>query len=822
MSSSLAAGETLAPVDEEPPNSVPPNSDHLWKTETMQCVSDTLNQLEPSALVKTREITIDTDSPGTDHVTSVTLRITPSPIPSAVEVSVTHIDSAPLPPPSTDDRESGGSGGGDKVEELLPLSSLKAHASSPAASPAARNDDLHEHEHENGTDTTANTDNTAPASPPLHPQRQSHDDIPHLVPSHKKSSSHHFLYRWFHPADHAAAHAAVASGSANGAVSHSGSVVSSGQLSSSPSFEDGLGDIGNSSSVESLSRGSKHTLIYRLFHPNTHHHADDDHQHASSTGPVRPATSPHTSSSRLPPSSSSSAADKSSQVLDSVHGHDHGDGQACVAIHPPRPTDPVASHQRNMLLQRLFQHSTGEDSPSTVAASHALGGSTRKLRPKRGSAPPSMDSIHHLLPDGLHPHPHSNLHPVVPSGVNNGAHSSASGTNETDSVGSSRSSVNSVESVSASGGGGGRRGSKGKHQKPIKMAVTASKSLDNLSTVSGDKIPSVTNSKGSSSGGNPFSKSRPPSQSLSRDRKNSAQSMFKGLLVPPKNKGVVPSAGPDPNVVVGVPVDSLHEKYGQAEKVIGKGAGGTVKLFHKLGHVGPDDSLYAVKEFRKRRKNESEREYIKKLTSEFCISSNLHHRNVVETIDLVQDEHRRWCEIMEYCPGGDLYEILRHGRMTSLEINCCFKQLIVGMEYLHSMGVAHRDLKPENLLIDAAGHLKITDFGVSDVFRTCWEKEPHRSKGVCGSEPYIAPEEFTGNPYDARKVDIWSAGIIFYAMLFHGVPWRAATLKDPNYAYYLDHRGHFDPFMRLQPPLAQLLERILEPDPQQRISLVEI
>lgn len=125
-------------------------------------------------------------------------------------------------------------------------------------------------------------------------------------------------------------------------------------------------------------------------------------------------------------------------------------------------------------------------------------------------------------------------------------------------------------------------------------------------------------------------------------------------------------------------------------------------------------------------------------------------------------------------------------------------------------------------MLDAHGYLKITDFGVSDVFRTCWEKEAHKSKGLCGSEPYIAPEEFGGDPYDARKVDIWSSGIIYYAMLFHGVPWRQATLKDPNYAYYLENRSHFEPFMRLPPALAHLVERVLEPDPMQRISIADL
>jgi len=153
-------------------------------------------------------------------------------------------------------------------------------------------------------------------------------------------------------------------------------------------------------------------------------------------------------------------------------------------------------------------------------------------------------------------------------------------------------------------------------------------------------------------------------------------------------------------------------------------------------------SLPTPQEFRKRRKNETEKEYVKKLTSEFCISSTLHHINVVETVDLVQDEAKHWCEVMEYCPGGDLYAAIKRGGMSQGEVECCFKQTLNGISYLHSMGVAHRDIKPENLLLDATGHIKITDFGVSDVFRMCWEKSTHYSKGLCGSEPYIAPEQF--------------------------------------------------------------------------------
>lgn len=118
--------------------------------------------------------------------------------------------------------------------------------------------------------------------------------------------------------------------------------------------------------------------------------------------------------------------------------------------------------------------------------------------------------------------------------------------------------------------------------------------------------------------------------------------------------------------------------------------------------------LGCLQEFRKRRKNETEKDYVKKLTSEFCISSTLHHTNIVETVDLVQDESHHWCEVMEYCPGGDLYAAVKKGTMVPEEIDCYFKQILEGVSYLHSMGVAHRDIKPENLLLDGRGRVKIT------------------------------------------------------------------------------------------------------------------
>lgn len=215
---------------------------------------------------------------------------------------------------------------------------------------------------------------------------------------------------------------------------------------------------------------------------------------------------------------------------------------------------------------------------------------------------------------------------------------------------------------------------------------------------------------------------------------------------------------------------STLKKYGVCEKVlIGKGATAVVKLAHKWDRS--IERLYAVKvstltgtielthvgvpQASQERNREGVRQEahvrvlhqldaasVRTLPSSDRADASRRSQNIVETVDLVQDEQSHWCEVMEYCPGGDLYAAIKKGNMGSPQINSYFKQILCGVSYLHSMGVAHRDIKPENLLLDAKGHVKITDFGVSDVFRMCWEKTTHLSKGLCGSEPYIAPEQF--------------------------------------------------------------------------------
>lgn len=235
---------------------------------------------------------------------------------------------------------------------------------------------------------------------------------------------------------------------------------------------------------------------------------------------------------------------------------------------------------------------------------------------------------------------------------------------------------------------------------------------------------------------------------------------------------------------------TLVQKYGKCQEIVGRGAFGIVRIAHK---TDPNDAkheqLYAVKEFR-RRPQEDSKKYSKRLNSEFCISSSLRHPNVIHTLDLLTDAKGDYCEVMEFCAGGDLYSlVLAAGKLEVVEADCYFLQLMRGVEYIHEMGVAHRDLKPENLLLTTHGALKITDFGNGECFRMAWETEPHMTAGLCGSAPYIAPEEYVEKEFDPRAVDVWACGVIYMAMRTGRHLWRVAKKdEDEFYDNYVQGR----------------------------------
>lgn len=228
------------------------------------------------------------------------------------------------------------------------------------------------------------------------------------------------------------------------------------------------------------------------------------------------------------------------------------------------------------------------------------------------------------------------------------------------------------------------------------------------------------------------------------------------------------------------------------------------------------------------------------MTNEFCIGSALHHPNVIETLDLIQEDCHFY-EIMEYCPN-DLFNVVMSGMMSREEIACCWRQLLEGLDYLHSMGIAHRDLKLDNLVLDRMGMLKIIDFGCSCVFKYPFDKNIVQSKGdstchscVCdillftsmfytgiyGSDPYIAPEQYTQPTYDPRQSDVWSCAIIFICMTIRRFPWRVPRSFDPSFrAFATNHNQQQFKLLKLLPRESRpILSQMLELDPQRRATL---
>ena len=122
--------------------------------------------------------------------------------------------------------------------------------------------------------------------------------------------------------------------------------------------------------------------------------------------------------------------------------------------------------------------------------------------------------------------------------------------------------------------------------------------------------------------------------------------------------------------------------------------------------------------------------------------------------------------VTEYIDGGELFEyVVENGRLSEGESRKFFQQMVSGVDYCHKKMVVHRDLKLENLLLDSHLNIKIADFGLSNIIQ-----DGNFLGTSCGSPNYAAPEVINGKPYLGPETDIWSCGIILYALLCGTLP----------------------------------------------------
>ncbi|EDO36169.1 predicted protein [Nematostella vectensis] len=168
--------------------------------------------------------------------------------------------------------------------------------------------------------------------------------------------------------------------------------------------------------------------------------------------------------------------------------------------------------------------------------------------------------------------------------------------------------------------------------------------------------------------------------------------------------------------------------------------------------------------------------------------------------------------VMEYVSGGELFEyILKHGKLEEKDARRFFQQIISGVDYCHRHMVVHRDLKPENLLLDSQLNIKIADFGLSNIMT-----DGEFLQTSCGSPNYAAPEVISGKLYAGPEVDIWSAGVILYALLCGTLPFDDEHIP----TLFRKIKGgvfHVPPHLSSGP--ASLLNAMLNVDPIKRATV---
>ncbi|XBI22326.1 hypothetical protein VPH35_063355 [Triticum aestivum] len=190
---------------------------------------------------------------------------------------------------------------------------------------------------------------------------------------------------------------------------------------------------------------------------------------------------------------------------------------------------------------------------------------------------------------------------------------------------------------------------------------------------------------------------------------------------------------------------------------------------------------------------------------------DLIHPHIIRVYEVIETPKDIFV-VMEYCQNGELLDyIVEKGRLQEDEARRIFQQIISGVEYCHRNMVVHRDLKPENLLLDSKYNVKLVDFGLSNVMH-----DGHFLKTSCGSLNYAAPELISGNLYAGPEVDVWSCGVILYALLCGRVPFEDDNI--PNLIKKI--KGGFYILPSYLSDLAMdLIPRILIVDPMKRITI---
>jgi len=245
-------------------------------------------------------------------------------------------------------------------------------------------------------------------------------------------------------------------------------------------------------------------------------------------------------------------------------------------------------------------------------------------------------------------------------------------------------------------------------------------------------------------------------------------------------------------------IDDFH-----AVSVIGKGAYAKVLLVKKK----TNGQLCALKIIKKELIEKVKQE--KYVLVERDVLYSLDHPFVIHFYGSFQTDKKLYF-VLEYCPGGELFNLLRKKKRFSEERALFYAaQMVLALEHLHSKNIIYRDLKPENVLIDAQGYIRITDFGLSRM-----NVSGNDAMSISGTKEYLAPEVLLRLGY-GKAADWWSLGNIIYEMIIGIPPFYTSNQKE-----LFDRIKFANPKFPEQLPtrLRSLLEGLLKKDPSKRLG----
>lgn len=237
---------------------------------------------------------------------------------------------------------------------------------------------------------------------------------------------------------------------------------------------------------------------------------------------------------------------------------------------------------------------------------------------------------------------------------------------------------------------------------------------------------------------------------------------------------------------------------------LGHGSFGTVKLASHL----KTEALVAIKTVELNKKT------ARSVLAEIAMLETLQHPNIICLFQvLVTSRHVNF--ITEYIPGGNLFEIIKEdGPMQEEEAKKIFGQVVSAIKYCHSLDIIHQDIKPQNVLIDDMGNAKLIDFGLAIKYRSGTLLK-HR----CGTKSCFAPELVLQEPYDGKKADIWSLGVLLYFITIGCFPFTGSTMREMEVKIAM---GIYDIPNHISGQLENLIHQIFTVAPEMRPSIEDV